>query len=195
MNRSRISLPTVTGLKLFQGSMMAAQYLNIGSWAAVRSWAVNENVFDSTRKDTSSRYANHVLKILGSLNHDQLAILADGNTSEQLAMLWLGFCKAFELVGWFAKDVIHEKYVSKDFSLTKKDFMAFFISKSDSTPELKDIGDSSRKKLQNVVFHNLNEAGFISATGEIQTAMLSGQVLDVLEGDDISFFPFLEVYA
>lgn len=195
MNRSKISLPTVTGLRLFQSSLMANQYLKIGNWPAVRSWAVNENIFDSSRTDTSNRYASHVVKMISTLTQSQLNILSEGDSSEQLAMLWLGFCKTFDVIGWFAKEIIHEKYVAKDFNLSRNDFMAFLISKSDSVPELKEVGASSRSKLQSVVFHNLNEAGFISVTGEIQTAMLSDTVLQSLDEGDVAFFPFQEVYA
>lgn len=195
MNKNKVSLPTVTGLKLFQGSVMATLYLKTGSWSAVRSWAVNENIFDTNRTETSARYASHVIKMISTLNQEQLHILSEGDSSEQLAMLWLGFCRTFDVVGWFAKEIIHEKYVSKDFNLTRNDFMAFLISKSDSVPELKEIGASSRSKLQSVVFHNLGEAGFISSTGEIQTAMLSYSVLRSLDEGEIAFFPFQEVYA
>lgn len=195
MNRSKISLPTVNGLRLYQSSLMATQYLKIGNWPAVRSWAVNENIFDSNRTDTSNRYASHVVKMISTLTPDQLHILSEGDSSEQLAMLWLGFCKTFDVIGWFAKEIIHEKYVSKDFNLTRNDFMAFIISKSDSVPELKEVGASSRSKLQSVVFHNLSEAGFISSSGEIQTAMLSDNVIQSLEAGEIAFFPFQEVYV
>ncbi len=195
MNKNKVSLPTVTGLKLFQGSVMATQYLKTGSWSAVRSWAVNENIFDANRTDTASRYSNHVIKMISTLSHDQLRILSEGDSSEQLAMLWLGFCKAFDIVGWFAREIIHEKYVTKDFTLTKNDLVAFLISKGDSVSEIKDMGDASRRKLQGVVFHNLGEAGFLSATGEIQTAMLSYGVLQSLDEGEIAFFPFQEVYA
>lgn len=195
MNRSKISLPTVTGLRLYQSSLMATQYLKTENWSAVRNWAVNENIFDSSRKDTSNRYASHVIKMISNLTLDQIHILSEGDSSEQLAMLWLGFCKTFEVIGWFAKEIIHEKYVAKDFILSRNDFIAFLISKSDSVPELKDVGDSSRRKLQSVVFYNLSEAGFISSTGEIQTAMLSDRVIQSLDVGEIAFFPFQEVYA
>lgn len=87
MNRSKISLPTVNGLRLFQSSLMATQYLKIGSWPAVRSWAVGENTFDSNRRDTSNRYASHVVKMISNLNPEQICILSEGDPSEQLVYL------------------------------------------------------------------------------------------------------------
>lgn len=190
--RSKTSLPTVSGLRQYYSSIIAAKNAECNDWAKTRSWAIEENIFDAARIKTTIRYVSHLIKMIGTLSDEQLSILVDGDDSEQIAMLWLGFCKAFPIVGMFAHQVIHEKYVTKDFHLGTEDLWEFFRVKSDEMPELNDIGRNTRSKLQSVVFCNLREAGYISKANELRTAALSRRTLAHMTFEEQCFFPYQE---
>ena len=192
--RSKVSLPTMSGLKASQSVTMARWYIGNKNWSEVRQRAIAENIFDSSRESTSNRYAANLIKIMSSLNDEQMGIVADGDDSEVLSFLWLGFCKAYPLVGDFAKEVIHEHYINKAFNLSVEDLWEYFIIKSDENPDLKEIGESSKKKIQSVIFYNLRDAGLLSAENELQTAMLSKRALAFMDYDDVNFFPFQGAY-
>lgn len=189
MGDSKAALPTVTGLRPYQASLLAKKYLEVGDWLNVKDYAYKENVFETSRKSTSDRYSNHLVKILSSLDGKQLGIVADGVEKDRLAMLWLGFCISFSLIGSFAIEIVCEKFRNRSFNLKPEDLWEFLANKSVDYSNLADISDAVRSKAKSVIFYNLRDAGYLNSLDEIQPAYLSGLAKDAIGYGNLSFFP------
>ncbi len=189
MGKAKAILPTVTGLRSYQASQFARKYLEVGNWPSVREYAYKANVFDTSRKSTSDRYSQHLVRILSPLTDDQLGIVANGSECDRLAMLWLGFCVSFTLVGLFAIEVVCEKFRNRSFNLKTEDLWEFFANKSVDYSNLADISTSMRSKVKSVFFYDLRDAGYLNSLDEIQPAYLSAQAKEAVGQSNLIFFP------
>lgn len=186
---NKASLPTVTGLRSYQASMIAAKYIETSDWDLVRAFAISENLFDASRQATAKRYISQIHMILGSLNEQQLQIVASGTESDRLALLWFGFCKSFPLVGMFASEVISEKFRNRSYSLVSEDLWEFLSNKSVDYESLGSMSDAVRKKVKSVIFYNLRDAGYLNGMGEILAANLSSFAKDSIGYENLMLYP------
>lgn len=189
MEKAKVALPTVSGLRSYQSSILAGKYIEIKDWLQVKTYAYTENIFEASRKSTSDRYSHHLVKILSSLDDKQLEVVAFGSETDRLAMLWLGFCLSFPLIGGFASEIVSEKYRNKDFKLKPEDLWEYLANKSVEHENLADISDSVRSKAKCVVFYNLRDAGLLNSLDEIQPAYLSSVAKELISSEYFKFFP------
>lgn len=188
MREIRATLPTVAGLKPYQAGMLAGAYLKTGNWTEVKAYAYEKNVFDVSRKTTSDRYSSNLIKILSSLNSEQLGFVA-GRDKAGSALLWLGFCLAYPVAGGFVSDVVCEKYRARNFVLKSADLWEYLADICVDYPNLSDISEASRSKAKSVIFTNLRDAGLLNGFYEIQHASLSAPVKEVIGNGNLKYFP------
>ena len=189
MWEAKATLPTVTGLRPYQACLLVKKYLDTGAWLDVKDYAYKENVFETSRKSTSDRYSHHLVKMLSTLDEKQLGVVADGNEKDRLAMLWLGFCLSFPLVGTFATDIVCEKFRNRSYSLKPEDLWEYLSDRSIDYSNLADISDAMRSKAKSVIFYNLRDAGYLNSLNEIQPAYLSSLAKDAIGYKNLRFFP------
>ncbi len=189
MSEIKAVLPTVSGLRPYQSGLLAAKYRETADWLSVKAYAYEENIFETSRKSTSDRYSHHLVKILATLDDKQLEVVADGSDRDRRALLWLGFCLSFPLIGGFAEEVVSEKYRNHNLVLKVEDLWEYLADKSVEYPNLCDITDSVRSKAKSVVFYNLRDAELLNGLDEIQPAYLSSTVKELIPSSYLSFFP------
>lgn len=189
MSETKATLPTVSGLRPYQAGLLAEKYRETGNWLEVKAYAYSDNIFETTRKSTSDRYSHHLVKILSSLNDSQLEVVADGRDKDKRALLWLGFCLSFPLIGGFASEVVSEKYRNHSLILKPEDLWEYLIDKSVEYPNLTDITDAVRSKAKSVIFYNLRDAELLNGLDEIQPSYLSFTVKQLIPAFALSFFP------
>lgn len=113
---------------------------------------------------------------------------------EQEALLWLTACRAYRFVREFAIEVIQERFLSYRYDLPLDAFDHFFDGKAEWHPELAKISPSTRRKLRQVLFRILREAGVIDGASNIRPAYLSSRLAALIERsnpDDFQVFPGL----
>lgn len=189
MKETQAVLPTILGLKPYQAGLIAGKYRETGSWQECKRYAYEENIFEASRKSTSDRYFNNASKILSSLKEKQLETVALGSDKDRRALLWLGFCLSFPLIGGFAGDVVSGKYRNHSLVLKAEDLWEYLADKSVEYPSLADITPSVRSKAKGVVFFNLRDAELLNGLDEIQPAYLSSRVKTLISPIHLSFFP------
>ncbi len=189
MEEVKAVLPTVSGLRPYQAGILAKKYRETENWGDVKVYAYSENIFEISRKSTSDRYSHHLVKILSSLDEKQLEVVAEGSDKDRRALLWLGFCLSFSLIGGFARDVVSEKYRNHSLKLKAEDLWEYLIDKSVEYPNLADITPAVRSKVKSVVFYNLRDAELLSGLDEIQPAYLSFAAKQLIPSAYLSFFP------
>ena len=189
MNNTKAVLPTISGLRPYQSGLLAEKYIETEDWLQTKSYAYEQNIFETSRKSTCDRYAHHFVKILSNLNKGQLEVVANGSDKDRKAILWLGFCLSFPLVGGFAADVVSVKYKNRSFTLKPEDLWEYLADKSAEYPNLSDITDSVRSKTKCVVFYNLRDAELLNGLDEIQSAHLSSTTKELIPSDYWGFYP------
>ena len=189
MNASKAVLPTISGLRPYQASLLAGKYIETGDWMKTKVYAYEENIFETSRKSTCDRYSSHFVKVLSSLDEKQLEVVDHGNDKDRLAILWLGFCLSFPLIGGFAADVVSEKYRNHNLILKTEDLWEYLADKSVDYPNLSDITDSVRSKTKCVVFYNLRDAELLNSLDEIQPAYLSPVARELIPSVYWGFYP------
>lgn len=189
--------------KSFQtGSLMRAEslklvelYLALNDWEEVRLRVARENLFQSRTQSASGRIAREVVARLKELNDAELRFLLSSNAADQSYLIWIAICRRYQFIAEFATEVVREKYLSLQPTLSGNDFDAFFGRKCQWHPELEQLSQRTLKNWQQTLFRMLREADLLSPNGSIHPAILSPQLMQLLAragGRDIIFFPVFD---
>ena len=166
------------------GSIKIAEvYMQLGDWEAVKEKVKSENLLQGRTQSSIQRTFQELAPRLQQLTADQLALLVEGNLLEQKQLLWYAICKRYVYIREFAVEVLHEKYLRFDYTLTEFDYNAFFNRKADWHDELDRMKESTRTKMRTVLFRMLREADLISSDHVIIPAILSPRMIDLLGPD------------
>jgi hypothetical protein len=174
---------------------LAELYLEAKDWSDVRSVVARDNVFQSRTQSSSSRIAREIVARLKELSDDELRFLIVANSADQGYLLWVAICRRYRFIAEFATEVIREKYLSLQPSLTGEEFDLFFGRKCEWHPELETLAPQTRNKWRQVILLMLREADLVSSSGAIHPAMLSSEFMELLSrngGHDIAFFAIFE---
>jgi len=174
---------TVGGL-FYQESITAVElYVGTKDWTAVREEIVKSNLFQVRTISTLKRITREILSRLESLSLEQIKIIHKGSRQEQIQMLWIAVCRNYDFIHDFAVEVIREKFLLMDYTLTKQDYNIFFDTKAEWHEELETLKDSTKNKLKQVLFKILREAEIISNDRMIIPAIVSKRVARTLLND------------
>lgn len=191
VTRYRLSF-SVGGLFLQSASTGAGLYLEHGDWQAVRAAIDADNLLQSRTVASAKRLGRELVQRLSELTDDELRLLLDATAAERAHLMWVAACRRYALVGEFAEEVLHERFLLLAPTLDHHDFDSFVRSKALWHEELVEIKDSTLRKLRSNVFLMLMEAGLLSVAGRIMPALLSERLSVALGSrtpSDLRFFP------
>lgn len=183
---------TSGGLLVREADLVAAEYLRVGDWAAVRQMVVEQNLLQARTTSSSVRITRETIQRLGVLDDAELEILADSSLTERCHLMWAAACRRYDLIGDFAEGVLRERFLLMTPTVDADDFDRFMTGKSLWHPELDELKPSTREKLRQTLFRMLHEAGLRTEDGAIVPAVISARVHEILiasEPSDIRFFP------
>ena len=150
--------------------------------------AVKESgvVFNSVKTRTSDREFREIKKRLEKLTPEQIHILMHGDLISQKQIAFLAVCKRYTFIRDFVVDVIRDKVLVFDYKINVSDFKSFINGKVQLHPELEEFSDSTLRKAEQVMFHILEQAGFINNAVEriIQPQMLQPEFINSVVMDD-----------
>ncbi|MDY0269924.1 DUF1819 family protein [Trichloromonas sp.] len=196
MSSNRYSMSFTTGGLFHRESvMLAALYLDLGDWDAVRDKVVAENLLQTRTLNSLKRVCREVVSRLRTLAQGELEFLVGASQQEQAHLLWLAVCRRYRFIAEFAVEVLRERYLTLKADLAFEDFDSFFNRKSEWHPELDEITPATRSKLRQVLFKMLREADLLTTNNMIHAAMLSPSLLELFhQGSrrEISYFPIFE---
>lgn len=174
MKSKHYSLSFTTGALMHRESIrIAEQYAALQDWEAVRKQVIAENLLQTRTQNTLHRFCREVISRLKLLTEAEMTLLVTGSLQEQRYLLWLAICRRYEFIGDFAREVIHERYLSLALTLTPSEFDSFFNRKSEWHDELERITPTTRHKLRQILFKMLREADLLSKADQINPALLS----------------------
>jgi len=161
--RYKLSL-TGASLSISQSVIIAEVYLRCKDWKQTKQIINENNLLQSRTKSRSVRTERELIQRLERLSDAQLELLVDGNLNEQKYLLWLAVCKTYEFIKEFATEILHEKFMSRSMKITDLDYDSFFNRKADWNDDLAQIATSTRKKIRQVTFLMMREAGLLVPT-------------------------------
>lgn len=132
------------------------------------------------------------IKRLSAMSDAEVESLSEITTTERGHLMWTAACRCYDLVGEFAEEVLRERFLTLAGSVSYDDYDSFFRAKAMWHDELGEVTDHSYKKLRQVLFRMMVEAGLLTGNGKIEPALLSTRVVDFLNAQtpsDIRFFP------
>jgi len=193
MKNSQYKLSFIGADLAINGSIKIAEaYLQLKDWSEVKDKVFAENLLQARTQSSAQRFFRELAPRLRQLTDEQLELLVEGNYQEQKQLLWFAICKRYAYIREFAIEVLHEKYLSLDYELTEFDYAAFFNRKADWHAELDQAQVTTQKKMKQIIFRMLREAGLLSAEGMIIPTVLSRRVIEALASDSttsLQIFP------
>lgn len=196
INSDRYNMSFTTGSLFHHESVeLAALYLDLDDWDAVRGKVIAENLLQARTRSTLKRVCQEVISRLRTLSPGELEAIVEGSHQDQAYLLWLAVCRRYRFIADFAVEVLRERYISVKIDLTHEDFDSFFNHKSDWHLELEEITTRTRGKLRQVLFKMLREADLLADDNTILAAMLSPRLLGLFYQRrlrDIKYFPVFE---
>ncbi|MEE6288803.1 DUF1819 family protein [Georgenia sp. MJ173] len=183
---------TTGGLLATEAAVVAATYLRGHDWAATRVQVKDANLLQSRVASSTKRVLGALIPRLQLLSEPELQIVVNGTSTERGHLMWAAACRRHDLIGEFAEEVLRERFLTLAGTVSYEDYDSFYRAKAMWHDELDEVTDLSYKKLRQVLFKMLVEAGLLTTQGAIEPALLSARVAECLTErtpSDIRFFP------
>lgn len=167
--------------------IIAEYYREAGDWELAKERILASNALQSRNARSALRVERELRQRLGTLTHDQLALLAQATLEDCAAISWLAACKHVQFAFEFAVEILREKLAEHDPILRHSDYETYVESKSPAHPELARLTSSTKNKVRQVLLRMLNEVGLLvpgEALGTIQRPVLSPAVVRVISNDN-----------
>ncbi|MFC2077831.1 DUF1819 family protein [Candidatus Bipolaricaulota bacterium] len=168
-----------------ESGRLAEMHAHRRDWSVVRQQALEENALQAKTTNSAKRLIREIVGRLETLSDEQLELLTSGSEDEQRHILWLAICKRYRLIWDFAVEVLRERYLLQEGSISRNDYESFFTAKAAWHPELEALGASTRDRQRQNLFKMLREARHITEQGEVVGSFLSPAVIRVLVQDSI----------
>lgn len=183
------------GLLVREATVVAPVYVEHRDWVKTREIAVNKNLLQSRTHSTAVRRVREVIKRLSALSDCEVESLTEMTASERSHLLWVAICRRYDFIGQFAEEVLRERFLTLARTVSYEDYDSFYRAKAVWHDELGEITDSSYRKLRQVLFRMMVEAGLLTAKGTIEPVLFTARIARFLtqrSPSDIRFFPTRE---
>lgn len=163
---------TTGGLFLEAGAALAKLYAELGDWTAVRMAAVEQRLTHFTTQSSEHRTIRELTTRLAHLDNDELAMLQDGSNAERAALMWLALCRTYPIIREFTTEVLNVRLDGFKPDLRYEHFDAFLATKAQWNDALAELSESTHKKLRQVLFRYMREAGILSEDDRILSYLM-----------------------
>lgn len=174
--------------------IIAQEYVRLKNWEEVKTLIDNQNLLNKIKQATFEREFREIKKRLILLTNDQMNLLVEGSPDETKAMIFLSLLKLYLFLQDFVIEVVRNKYLLFDNTLSDVDYNKFFNSKAMTHKELNELSELTVKKVRQVVFRVLEQIDLITSLkdGLIIKPYLSPECIKVIIQDDAKLlFAFL----
>ncbi|MCV2893712.1 DUF1819 family protein [Lentibacter sp. XHP0401] len=184
---------TTGGLFLNESVAVARLHVDGEAWEQTMLRAMEQSATSLPKAASNRRTLREITNRLRTLTSEERHfLLSEADRTDQQALLWLTTCRAYRFVREFALEVIRERHLSYQFDLPLESFDILFEAKAEWDENLAKLSTSTRKKLRQVLFRMMREAGIITSENRIQTAILSPRLKAMLEDQnpgELALFP------
>jgi hypothetical protein len=167
-------------------SLRTKDLVTIALWENSKSTEDLQLNLGNGKSTTGKRLLIELNNWLSTLNKTQTQVLKKGSYTSQNEIAFLSICKYFNFICEFVIEVVREKYLVFDYKLTDGDYISFFRRKSEIYPEMEDLTEITQKKIKQVTFKMLEQAGIIDTikARNIQPQLLESDTLNAIIKDN-----------
>jgi hypothetical protein len=179
---------TTGGLFYGESMKVAELYLDVRDWKKVKKLVLADNLLQTRTLGSTVRIYREISSRISLLTEDQLKFFTEATRPEQNYLLWLAVCKRYSFIKEFAVEVLRERFLCLEMTLSHDDYDSFYHEKAQLHEELDNLSPSTRKKNRSVLFRILLEAELLSPEKLIIPALLTRELAAVIAADNPSFF-------
>ncbi len=143
---------------------LATMYEQLRDWTLVKEKVVAEKVLSGTREATNKKRLHVLTGRLETLTPPEWEVYFDGTIEDQRQIILLATARYHRIVREFIVEVLREKYIVFNNRVLDADFEIFWRSKVAETPQLETIQEGTQRKIRNVIFSMLVEAGWLEGS-------------------------------
>lgn len=103
---------TTGGLFHRESVSVAARYLELGDWKAVRERVMADNLLQCRTVSTLTRVFREVVSRLMTCSREELEYLVRASRRDQGYLLWLAVCRRYGFIARFAVEELRERYIT-----------------------------------------------------------------------------------
>jgi len=185
----------VGGLMINESVEMARQRIAGLSWDEVMTHGIAQGTTSLPKAASRRRMIREIINRLSNLLDEELTFLVnEADRDECAALLWVATCRAYRLVREFAVEVVCDRYLSYERDLPLGTFDRLLASKADWNKALANLNTSTARKLRQILFRMMREAGIITEDNCILATYLSPRVVTIITSSsrsDLAVFPGL----
>ena len=176
---------TAIGLSPVAMQEVAGLYSDCGTWEAVYSRVVQENTLKCRTISALRRIAAEIVLRLEKLASEELARFVENRLNERNVFAWLAVCRAYDLIGDFAVESLHEAYVTGQKTYDSSDYEKFVNGKLPLHPEFDELSKLTYAKVRQIVFKMMREAGFLDRKGNIIPLVMDAELMNFIPEKDL----------
>ena len=158
---------TAGALMLSESNALTELYQKAKDWNVVRTDAIEKNILHARTRASLIRIVRETINRLQCLTEQQVSLFNQTDKATQKLLLWYAICKSFPFVSDFAKEVLHEKFMKMEQTISLEDLSVFFIKKAGWNEDLENKSESTKSKMKQVLLRMLREADFIDTNDKL----------------------------
>ena len=133
------------------------------------------NALGAGKSSTGKRMLSEFKKRISHLTPEQLEVLLNSDLVTQKQMTLVSVCKTYSFIREFIVEVVREKVLVYDYQISDGDYISFYRRKFDLHEEMDSLTELTEKKLKQVTFKILEQAGLIN---DIKNRIIQPQIID-----------------
>jgi hypothetical protein len=186
---------TLGGLFFNEAQVLVPLYLESKNWKSVRDNVYQTNALQSRSEGSLHRLFSEVKLRLEVLNDSELNAYLNLSSSSQKQLLWIAACRRYGFIADFAKDKLHENYITMRNTVTQDDLDDFISSKLLWHEELQELKESTLKKCRSVLFQIMREAELLDKQDYIISTFIDNELGELIKENnhqELDYFPTLQ---
>ena len=133
------------------------------------------NDLGNGKSSTGKRMLSEFKKRISHLTPAQLNVLLNSDLVTQKQLTLVSVCKSYSFIREFIVEVVREKVLVYDYQITDGDYISFYRRKFDLHEEMDSLTELTEKKIKQVTFKVLEQAGLIN---DIKNRIIQPQIID-----------------
>jgi hypothetical protein len=133
------------------------------------------NELGGGKSSTGKRMLSEFKKRISHLTPAQLNVLLNSDLVTQKQLTLVSVCKSYSFIREFIVEVVREKVLVYDYQITDGDYISFYRRKFDLHEEMDSLTELTEKKIKQVTFKILEQAGLIN---DIKNRIIQPQIID-----------------
>jgi hypothetical protein len=140
------------------------------------------NDLGAGKSSTGRRRLTEFKKRISVLTKEEIEILIHGDFVAKRQIAFISVCKTYAIIKDFAIEVLREKLLVYDYQISEGDYISFYRRKVDLHAKMEVLSITTEKKVRQVIFRILAEAGLINDTKE---RVIQPQIVDIYVANSV----------